>query len=76
MSTNRVAIIGYGAVGRHMERLFPDALVYDTPLVLGRRLTSIGVNTQADAVVADDRPDRTSVDCGRRHHGAPKAGHR
>ena len=37
MSVNQVAIIGYGAVGRHMQRLFPDSLIYDAPLGLGTR---------------------------------------
>lgn len=33
----RVAIIGYGAVGRALADLFPGAVVYDPPLGLGTR---------------------------------------
>jgi UDPglucose 6-dehydrogenase len=32
-----VAIIGYGAVGKYLENLFPDAVVYDEPMGLGER---------------------------------------
>jgi UDPglucose 6-dehydrogenase len=32
-----VAIVGFGAVGRSLAILFPDAAVYDPPLGLGRR---------------------------------------
>ena len=37
MSANSVAIIGVGAVGRAMQTLFPDAVLYDEPLGLGTR---------------------------------------
>jgi len=32
-----VAIIGYGWVGKAMQRLFPDAYIYDEPLGMGNR---------------------------------------
>src|SRR3981081_855185 len=32
-----VAIVGYGAVGRYLHRLFPEAAVYDEPLGMGDR---------------------------------------
>lgn len=35
--SSTVAIIGAGAVGRSMQQLFPDAVMYDEPLHLGTR---------------------------------------
>jgi UDPglucose 6-dehydrogenase len=32
-----VAIVGYGAVGRGIHTLFPDAVIYDEPLGIGER---------------------------------------
>ncbi len=32
-----VAIVGYGAVGKGLQELFPDAVIYDEPKCLGRR---------------------------------------
>ena len=37
MSAYSVAIVGAGAVGRGMQTLFPDAVMYDEPLGIGTR---------------------------------------
>ena len=37
MKQPSVAIVGYGAVGRGIQQLFPDAVIYDEPLGIGRR---------------------------------------
>lgn len=37
MAQKSVAIIGYGAVGRALSQLFPQAVVYDEPLGIGTR---------------------------------------
>jgi UDPglucose 6-dehydrogenase len=53
MKRSGVAIVGYGAVGRSMQRLFPEAVVYDEPLGLGDR---IEVNACRFAFVAVPTP--------------------
>src|SRR5207245_7230182 len=50
-----VAIVGYGAVGRYLHRLFPEAVVYDEPLGMGDREE---VNRSQFAF---DGPDRKST---------------
>jgi UDPglucose 6-dehydrogenase len=55
--TKSVAIVGYGAVGRYLHRLFPEAAVYDEPLGMGNRED---VNRRQYAFVAvptNRRPD-------------------
>jgi UDPglucose 6-dehydrogenase len=37
MARYSVAIVGYGAVGKGMHGLFPDAVIYDEPLGIGSR---------------------------------------
>jgi UDPglucose 6-dehydrogenase len=37
MQKKTVAIVGYGAVGKYLKQLFPDAVVYDGPLGMGSR---------------------------------------
>jgi UDPglucose 6-dehydrogenase len=37
MGTKTVAVVGYGAVGKGIHNLFPDAAIYDEPLGLGSR---------------------------------------
>jgi UDPglucose 6-dehydrogenase len=37
MNPKSVAIVGYGAVGRALQQLFPAAAVYDKPLEIGSR---------------------------------------
>jgi UDPglucose 6-dehydrogenase len=37
MKQKSVAIVGYGAVGRGIHQLFPDAAIYDEPLEIGTR---------------------------------------
>jgi UDPglucose 6-dehydrogenase len=37
MSKKSVAIVGYGAVGRGIHTLFPEAVIYDEPLGIGQR---------------------------------------
>jgi UDPglucose 6-dehydrogenase len=37
MKPKSVAIVGYGAVGRGIHELFPQAVIYDEPLGMGRR---------------------------------------
>lgn len=36
-SRRTVAIVGYGAVGRSLHEIFPDAIIYDEPLAIGSR---------------------------------------
>ncbi|MGD9892324.1 MAG: hypothetical protein AB7R89_19610 [Dehalococcoidia bacterium] len=55
-----VAIVGYGAVGRSLATLFPDAAVYDPPLGLGRRDE---VNRCRFAFVCVPTPATASGDC-------------
>ena len=58
------AIIGYGAVGRGIDQLFPDAVAYDPPQGIGSRDE---VNAAAFAFVcvptpmADDGSCDTSI---------------
>ena len=59
MHRKTVAIVGYGAVGRYLHRLFPEAAVYDEPLGMGDRKE---INRQQYAFVAvptNRRPDGT-----------------
>jgi UDPglucose 6-dehydrogenase len=37
MNPKSVAIVGFGAVGRALQQLFPEAVIYDEPLELGSR---------------------------------------
>jgi len=37
VSQKSVAIVGYGAVGRGIHTLFPNAVIYDEPLGIGKR---------------------------------------
>jgi UDPglucose 6-dehydrogenase len=37
MTQKTVAIVGYGAVGRGIHTLFPNAVIYDEPLGMGQR---------------------------------------
>ena len=48
-----VAIVGYGAVGRGIHQLFPDAVTYDPPLGIGTRAE---VNRSRFAFVAVPTP--------------------
>jgi UDPglucose 6-dehydrogenase len=55
MSTDfSVAIVGYGAVGRGIHQLFPDAVAYDLPLGMGTREE---VNACSYAFVAVPTPE-------------------
>ncbi len=60
MNHDNVAIIGFGAVGRHMHRLFPEAVVYDEPLGLGVRAD---VNSCDYAFVAVPTPSDPTGRC-------------
>lgn len=37
IQTHTVAIVGYGAAGKHLHQLFPRAVIYDEPLGIGVR---------------------------------------
>ena len=37
MYSKKIAIIGYGHVGKNMEKLFPEAVIYDEPKEMGNR---------------------------------------
>jgi UDPglucose 6-dehydrogenase len=52
-----VAIVGYGAVGRYLHRLFPDAAVYDEPLGVGDRQEVNRCQYAFVAVPTNRRPD-------------------
>lgn len=55
-----VAIVGAGAVGRAMQTLFPDAVIYDEPLGLGTREA---VNDCACAFVCVPTPSGSDGAC-------------
>ena len=55
-----VAIVGAGAVGRAMQTLFPDAVIYDEPLGLGTREA---VNACACAFVCVPTPSGSDGAC-------------
>jgi UDPglucose 6-dehydrogenase len=52
-----VAIVGYGAVGRYLHRLFPEAAVYDEPLGMGDRQEVNRCQFAFVAVPTNSRPD-------------------
>jgi UDPglucose 6-dehydrogenase len=52
-----VSIVGYGAVGKHLQGLFPDAAVYDKPLRLGSREDVNRCRYAFVAVPTNERPD-------------------
>src|SRR5947209_12368649 len=52
-----VAIVGYGAVGRYLHRLFPEAVVYDEPLGMGDREEVNRSQFAFVAVPTNGRPD-------------------
>src|SRR5438105_1276284 len=58
--SNPVAIVGYGAVGRGLHELFPDAVLYDEPLALGSREQ---VNRCPYDFVAVPTPASADVSC-------------
>jgi len=60
MTQKTVAIVGYGAVGRSIGRLFPDAVAYDGPLNIGSR---DAVNASQFAFVAVPTPARFDGSC-------------
>src|SRR5439155_25230698 len=55
--TKSVAIVGYGAVGRYLHRLFPEAVVYDEPLGMGDREEVNRSQFAFVAVPTNGRPD-------------------
>jgi UDPglucose 6-dehydrogenase len=52
-----VAVVGYGAVGKYLKELFPDAVVYDKPLHLGTRDDVNRCRYAFVAVPTNGRPD-------------------
>ncbi len=50
MGMPRVAIVGYGAVGRAIHELFPEAVAYDEPLGIGSRDEIDGCDVAFSAV--------------------------
>jgi UDPglucose 6-dehydrogenase len=57
MRKKRVAIVGYGAVGKGIHQLFPDAVIYDEPLGIGSRDEVNGCDFAFVAVPTNPRPD-------------------
>ena len=57
MKQPSVAIVGYGAVGRGIAQLFPDAVAYDPPLGLGTREQVNACDCAMVAVPTPSRPD-------------------
>jgi UDPglucose 6-dehydrogenase len=60
MKPKTVAIVGYGAVGKGIKQLFPDAEVFDEPLGIGTR---DAVNRCQYAFVAVPTPPREDGAC-------------
>jgi UDPglucose 6-dehydrogenase len=52
-----VAIVGYGAVGRGIAQLFPEAVAYDPPLGIGTREQVNACDYAMVAVPTPSRPD-------------------
>jgi UDPglucose 6-dehydrogenase len=52
-----VAVIGYGAVGKYLHKLFPEAAVYDEPLGMGDRQEVNNCQFAFVAVPTNPRPD-------------------
>jgi len=57
MKAKTVAIVGYGAVGKGIKQLFPQAVVFDEPLGLGTREAVNGCQYAFIAVPTPARPD-------------------
>jgi UDPglucose 6-dehydrogenase len=57
MRPKTVAIIGYGAVGKGLHQLFPNAIVYDEPLGLGSRAEANRCEYAFVAVPTNMNPD-------------------
>src|SRR3712207_5279422 len=55
-----VAIVGYGAVGRAIHQLFPQAVIYDAPLGIGTREE---VNTSQYAFICVPTPQAEDGSC-------------
>src|SRR5438552_2471956 len=60
MRKRSVAIVGYGAVGRGIHQLFPDAVIYDEPIGVGSRDE---VNASEYAFVAVPTPRNPDGSC-------------
>jgi UDPglucose 6-dehydrogenase len=58
--TTSVAVVGFGAVGRGIKSLFPQAVVYDEPLGVGRREE---VNSCEFAFIAVPTPQASDGAC-------------
>ncbi len=57
MRPRTVAIIGYGAVGKSLHQLFPNAIIYDEPLGLGSRAEVSRCDYAFVAVPTNTKPD-------------------
>ena len=57
MGNNSVAIVGYGAVGKGMHKLFPEAAIHDPPLGIGSREEVNGRRFAFVAVPTPSLPD-------------------
>ena len=60
MRTTSVAVVGFGAVGRGIKSLFPQAVVYDEPLRVGKREE---VNSCEFAFIAVPTPPASDGAC-------------
>ena len=60
MAKKTVGIVGYGAVGRGIHQLFPDAVIYDEPLGIGERAA---INRCQYAFVAVPTPKAPDGSC-------------
>jgi UDPglucose 6-dehydrogenase len=57
MGKHSVVIVGYGAVGRGMHRLFTEAVIYDEPLGMGTREEANSCRFALVAVPTPSMPD-------------------
>lgn len=57
---NKVAIVGYGVVGKAYHKVFPDAILYDPPLKIG---SLDEVNKCELAIVCVPSPSRSDGSC-------------
>jgi len=57
MLNKTVAIVGYGAAGKNLHQLFPQAVIYDAPLGLGSKQAVNRCDYAFVAVPTNQRPD-------------------
>jgi UDPglucose 6-dehydrogenase len=63
MSKNKIAVIGYGVVGKAMHTLFPDAIIYNGEKHPVGNLTYIDINKADVAFVCVPTPTKSNGQC-------------